>query len=103
MRKAWPYPTPSPHARRPCPTLQPEDLIVDSAVLLVREAGLLDAKALVVSDVEVLVEAADEVLVSLAGFGCGRPWLVPAALLGLPAQPPSACACMHVSDGWIDS
>jgi hypothetical protein len=53
---------------------QADDLIVDAAVVLVREKGLMDAKALVASDVEVLLEAADKALVrcwlSLAHAPC---------------------------------
>jgi len=48
---------------------QPDDLVIDAVVVLLREHGLMDAKAMVAADASVLVPAAEQALVSGLAVG----------------------------------
>jgi hypothetical protein len=53
-------------------TPQADDLIVDATVALLREHGLMDAKAMVVEDASVLLAAAEKALVIRAAEAAAR-------------------------------
>ena len=58
--------------RQPLPNPQADDLIVDATVALLREHGLMDAKAMVVEDASVLLAAADKALAVRAADAAER-------------------------------